>query len=175
MNTKIVRLAGLVVLLALLLAGALYFSGRVSGWNQLQPKVTEALAADSRNSGITVKVSRGSGNLYFDLAEVSGDKSSADVFRTFLTASQALKEESFDKVILTRHGQQRFWIPGSYWHELAASYGTDNVIYTVRTFPEHVMKPDGSGAFQKWEGGFLGVATKQMEDFNDFMKQWVAE
>jgi len=42
----------------------------------------------------------------------------------------------------------------------------------MRTFPENLLKPDGSRAYQTWTGGLLGVVGKQVEDFNDFHRQW---
>jgi hypothetical protein len=45
-------------------------------------------------------------------------------------------------------------------------------VYVIRTFPEKLTTPGGVSAFLTWEGGLLGVANKQMEDFNDFHDQW---
>ena len=45
----------------------------------------------------------------------------------------------------------------------------------MRTFPENVYRPDGARAFDSWTGGVLGVLGKQMEDFNEFHKQWYIE
>ena len=40
------------------------------------------------------------------------------------------------------------------------------------TFPENLLKVDGSRAYPTWAGGLLGVSGKQVEDFNDFHRQW---
>ncbi len=42
----------------------------------------------------------------------------------------------------------------------------------MRTFPENLLRPDGSHAYPTWTGGLIGVAGKQVEDFNDFHRQW---
>jgi hypothetical protein len=34
------------------------------------------------------------------------------------------------------------------------------------------MNPDGSSAYPEWTGGWLGVASKQINDFNDFHSKW---
>jgi hypothetical protein len=48
-------------------------------------------------------------------------------------------------------------------------------VYTIRTFSENVMNPDGTNAFPQWTGGMLGVLKEQMEDFDDFNKKWYLE
>ena len=42
----------------------------------------------------------------------------------------------------------------------------------MRTMQEHLQNPDGSPAFEVWNGGLLGVLGKQMEDHNAFHKRW---
>jgi hypothetical protein len=38
--------------------------------------------------------------------------------------------------------------------------------------PEHVYALDGTPAFGTWTGGWLGVMGKQLDDSNEFHKQW---
>ncbi|MNU11538.1 hypothetical protein D3C72_2594780 [compost metagenome] len=45
-------------------------------------------------------------------------------------------------------------------------------MYTIRTFPQNVWKLDGTAAYETWTGGMLGVLSKQMEDVNQFAKDW---
>lgn len=55
---------------------------------------------------------------------------------------------------------------------MGVEYGTQNPVYTMRTFPENLYRPDGTAAFGTWTGGLFGVLGKQMEDFIEFHKQW---
>ena len=49
----------------------------------------------------------------------------------------------------------------------------DNVIaYLIRTLPEKLFNPDGTAAFGRWEGGLLGVLSKQMEDVSAAALRW---
>ncbi|MBU0899170.1 MAG: hypothetical protein KKB03_04225 [Nanoarchaeota archaeon] len=65
-----------------------------------------------------------------------------------------------------------FKITGDYFCTLGKEYSWQNPVYTMRTFPENLMNPDGSRAYPEWTGGFIGVMGKQVEDFNDFHKKW---
>ena len=58
---------------------------------------------------------------------------------------------------------------------LGEEFGEQNPVYTIRTFPEHLSRPDGAQAFSTWTGGILGVLSKQMDDFNKFNKEWYIE
>jgi hypothetical protein len=138
----------------------------VAGWNYqvVQRPLSNALAADSRNTGLSVfahyKWFVNPRVLVFDLRGVSGSNSEADVMRTLL------------QVILAYKGQPRFLLEGSYFRQLGAEYDYQNPVYTLRTFPEHVLNLDGTHAFGSWSGGLLGVVSHQMADLNDFGKQW---
>ena len=55
---------------------------------------------------------------------------------------------------------------------MGEEYGWQNPIYTMRTFPEKLYTPNGLNAFSSWEGGMLGVTTKQVEDFNRLCDEW---
>lgn len=167
------RLFLLVILLLVVGVGVTHQTGSLPGFNRLQSMTDKALVEDSRNVGVRISVSAFSGNLRFDLAGFEGRKSPADLFRTFLMTAAALKGEHFDKVTLRHCGQDRFFISGDYFHTLGDEYGRQNVVYTIRTFPEKVHRMDGSPAFPTWEGGLIGVAGKQMEDFKGFTEQWL--
>ena len=41
---------------------------------------------------------------------------------------------------------------------------TREKLYLIRTLPKKLFNPDGTAAFGRWEGGLLGVLSKQMED-----------
>ena len=69
----------------------------------------------------------------------------------------------------------KFVLEGDYFQTLGKEYGTQNPVYTMRTFPEKLYSPDGQRAFGRWSGGLLGIVGKQMEDFTEFHKQWYVE
>jgi hypothetical protein len=143
---------------------------------QLQSPLNSAIKSDPRNNGIDVSAHYGSymnpSTLVFDLNKVSGSNSSADVFRVLLQFAERMKEKRFDDVELAYKGKTKFKIEGSFFRTLGKEYGSQNVIYTIRTFPENLKTPAGSRAYPEWSGGWLGVMNKQMEDFSDFHKQW---
>jgi hypothetical protein len=45
-------------------------------------------------------------------------------------------------------------------------------MYTLRTLPENLNRPDGEQAFGTWTGGMLGVLGHQMEDFAEWHSAW---
>ena len=164
----------IVVALGVLMIGAA--STFAVNYLQLQSPLNSALKSDPRNDGIDVSAHYGSyinpSTLVFDLKKVSGSNSSADVFRVLLQFAERMKEKRFDDVELAYKGNTKFKLEGSFFRTLGDEYGSQNVIYTIRTFPENLKTPTGSRAYSEWSGGWLGVMNKQMEDFNDFHKQW---
>jgi hypothetical protein len=140
----------------------------------LQSEMEGVLRADPRNAGIDVVVRSDAGRstLLYDLKAISMSKSAADVFRVLLQFARAERSRSFKSVELAFRGQVRFRIAGEYFSQLGDEYGTQNAVYTMRTFTENVFRPDGSSAYPKWSGGLLGVATKQIDQFNEFHREW---
>jgi hypothetical protein len=141
----------------------------------LQSDMNEVLSKPG-NYGIDVSVHYGSyldgSTLVYDLKSVSSYKSMADVFRVFLQYAEKIRDKDFETVKLCFRGDERFQIDGDYFRKLGREYSYENVIYTIRTFPEHLKTPYGSRAFPPRLGGWLYVMGKQMEDFNDFHRQW---
>ena len=126
-----------------------------------------------RNAGIEVSVyNEGQDILIYDIKSIDEDKSMADVFRVFLQFADKVSGEDFQEVILVSQGNKQFKITGSYFKTLGVEYSFQNPVYTTRTFPENVLNMDGSKAYSTWEGGVIGVTTKQMEDFSDLSKKW---
>ena len=146
----------LLCLLLMTVAGAhFYTTGATPRFNRYQHQIDQALAQDPRNRPVQISVRRRGGALGFDLVKVA-----------------ALQGETFERVYLASRGSDKFVIDGSYFQLLGREYGSQNPIYTIRTFPEHVMNLGGGQAFPSWEGGVLGVAGKQMEDFNSLCHRW---
>jgi hypothetical protein len=134
------------------------------------------LTSDPRNQVITAHAHFDNwidpSTLVFDLIDVSGNATRIDVFRALLQYSQAMKDRHFTKVILAARGTGRFVLDGTYFQGLGRESGTQNPMYTIRSFPTHLMAIDGSKPFSEYEGGILGVLQKEMEQFTDFSDQW---
>lgn len=147
-------------------------------WNHLalQVPLLRVVNADPRNVGIEARAHFGSyvapNVLVFDLRTVSGQKSPADVFRLLLQFASEVKGEEFAVVQLAHRGDTKFLLDGQYFKQLGVEYGEQNPVYTMRTFPQHLLLPDGEKAYPTWEGGWLGVTGKQLEDFGAFHEAW---
>ena len=150
----------------------------VAGWNYvaLQRPLSNTLRVDPRNEGIGVFVHYewfvNPDVLVFDLRNVSGNNSEADVLRSLLQYAQAMQRHAFNTVILAYKGDARFMLKGAYFKQLGVEFSYQNPIYTLRTLPEHVYNLDGSPAYGEWTGGLLGVVGHQMEDLNAFGRKW---
>ena len=135
-----------------------------------------ATNGDPRNNGLVVFAYHNKfmqpGTIVVDLRNVAGTNSPSDVFRLLLQFAEKQKDRSYDTVILAFRGEPRFLLKGEYFKSLGQEYGTQNPVYTMRTLPENLLKPDGQPAFGTWTGGLLGVLGKQLEDFNEFHKRW---
>jgi hypothetical protein len=147
-------------------------------WNYLsahRPAATR-LAQDPRNAKVTIwsyhRYGVLPGTLVLDLREFADDAAMLDVMRTVLQSAVAHKERSFDKVVLSYRGTEKFQLEGAFFQTLGKEYESQNPVYTLRTFPEHVFHLDGKQAYGSWTGGMLGVLSKQMEDLSQFGKDW---
>ncbi|PRQ06568.1 hypothetical protein [Enhygromyxa salina] len=162
---------GVSILLLLLIGG-------VFAWNQvfLQGPMRDVITGDSRNAGIEVQVHLGHylnpDVLVYDLREVGPDKAPIDVFRVFLQYADAMQGERFETVELAFRGETKFVLDGAGFQEIGRDFADENPMYTIRTFPERLRTPDGRAAFQRWEGGALGVLSQQMDDFSEFQDRW---
>jgi hypothetical protein len=147
-----------------------------ANWALVDRPVSAALARDSRNEGIGLHAyyrwAVDPTTVVIDLRSVSGNASIMDVTRTLIVAAEALKDRSFDRAILAWRGTPRFVLEGDYFRRLGEEREWQNPVYTVRTLPEHVLRLDGSHAFGRWTGGVLGVLTEQMNDHEEFHREW---
>jgi hypothetical protein len=161
----------IVGLLVLVVAGGIF----VGNYAMVGYPLARANQGDTRNAGISVGAHFGyyvnPSVVVFDLEGVSSSNSPMDVFRVFLQFAAAFKDRRFSRVELSHRGTTKFIIAGEYFAQLGAEYGAQNSIYTIRTFPEHLYRPDGIAAYGTWSGGILGVLNKQTEDFNDFHRK----
>ena len=136
----------------------------------------EIITGDSRNASIELSTHYDNYinpiSLVINVQAIGDSSTPADVFRILLQYASQLKDTHFERVLLQAKGTDKFTLKGEYFQTLGNEYGTQNPVYTMRTFPEHVYKLDGSPAFETWSGGMLGVLGKQMEDFATFNQQW---
>lgn len=154
--------------LVLVCAGGFYLYART-----VSAPVAKALADET---GADTRVYRrnwiSSDEIVFDIRSVEGGISMADMTRRLLKAAEALKGSDFTRVYLAYRGEERFVLEGSYFKRLGEERGYQNPIYTIRTLPENVSNLDGSPAFGRWSGGWLGVMGRQLEDSNEFHRRW---
>jgi hypothetical protein len=134
------------------------------------------LTTDPRNQVVTAQAHLENwvdlDTLIFDLTSVSANATRMDVFRAFLQYAEAMKDYHFAKVILSARGTNKFSLEGGYFQDLGKEFSTQNPMYTIRTFPIHLVAMDGSKPFSEYEGGILGVLEKEMEQFTEFSDKW---
>ncbi|MEM8933141.1 MAG: hypothetical protein AAGE94_18280, partial [Acidobacteriota bacterium] len=137
-----------------------------------------AVASDPRNRGLEYRAYFknyvDSDILVINLVAFDGDKAPVDILRSLLQVAERIESRRFESVELARRGETRFVLSGDYFQRLGVEYGEQNPVYTMRTLPENLMLPDGNAAFSRWTGGVLGVTSKQMEDFQRFIRDWVS-
>ena len=171
MKKSIIAICAFILVAAIGIYGFNYF--------QLQSQMNDVIKGDPRNNGVEVAVHFGNyvnpSVLVYDLKSISGTNSMADVFRVFLQFAKKVQSKQLDVVELSFKGKTKFKINGDYFQTLGKEYSWQNPVYTMRTFPENLMNLDGSRACPEWTGGWLGVAGKQIEDSNDFHKEWYLE
>jgi hypothetical protein len=142
----------------------------------LSRALQKVIETDARNAGVLASARYAhylpSSSIVFDLQGVGPNNSMLDVTRVLLQYAQAMKARSYDEVTLAYDGTSKFKMDGAYFHQLGLEFDSQNPVYTIRTLPEHLRIPDGSPAFEQWTGGWLGVVSKQMEDFSEFHKRW---
>lgn len=144
--------------------------------SEVQDKMDQVIRDDNRNSGVEVEIHHGSlwdsSVLIFDLQRIPGDKSKLDVFRIFVQFAEEMQHKDFNEVQLACRGTVKFKVRGDYFQKLGREYSFQNPNYTLRTFPENLLTPEGLRAYPEWGGGMIGVLNAQMKDFNDFHHKW---
>lgn len=149
----------------------------IGNWAAIHRPVASSWADDSRNEGIDIWTHYAwwvqPDTLVLDIRDVSLSKAAVDVMRMVFRAAEVMKDRDFDTVILAYRGETRFVMDGDDFTVLGqqAAYG-ENPVYMLRTFPEKLRTPSGARAFPMWEGGVLGVLSKQMEDLTELQQQW---
>jgi hypothetical protein len=150
----------------------------VASWNYFgaHRPVAQRLTQDQRNEKLTLwayhRYGVVPGTLVVDLRGFRDDAAMVDVMRALIQSAEAHKDSKFERIVLAYKGTSKFLLDGAYFQKVGQEYESQNPVYTLRTFPENVFKLDGSAAYGTWTGGMLGVLGKQMEDLNQFSKDW---
>jgi hypothetical protein len=110
--------------------------------------------------------------IVFDVRRVSDTASMADVDRMLFKAADALESRQFEQVILASNGAARLALDGQHFRRIGEEWPDQNPIYLIRMLPENVRNLDGTEAFGQWQGGWLGVLGKQIEDHNEVHLRW---
>jgi hypothetical protein len=142
--------------------------------NRPTAELSRVLQDDPRNGGVVVSVDckeyLGCDNLVFDVEGVTG--SPMDVTRVFFQFAHSQRDIPYERVYLASKGVPKFYVNGDYFSRVGKDYPTENPVYLMNHLPENVKNLDGSAAFSTWEGGWLGVSTKQMDDLKTLHDRW---
>lgn len=111
-------------------------------------------------------------SVVLDIREVDLENSAAATIGGLIEFADALSERDFREVVLAWRGEPRFILGGRDFQEMGREAPYQNPVYTIRTLPEKLRRPDGSRAFSVWTGGMIGVLGAQMDDVNEFARQW---
>lgn len=111
-------------------------------------------------------------SIVYDLWQVGGKESPASIMGSFMRFAQEMKDREFREIHMAWRGQSRFILDGDDFAEIGRDLDRQNPLYTLRTFPQKLRKPDGTKAFSTWTGGLIGVTGAQMNDMNDMAHQW---
>jgi hypothetical protein len=164
------------------IVGAMTILGAIALMNYalLERPVSKDLADDPRNSGYSLHAHyqfyTNPNVLVLDLTDVR-EAAPIDLMRGVFQAAKVLetKGRRFRRVVLARARKPVFVMTGDAFSSIGSEYGAgQNPIYLIRTLPEKLYRPSGEPAFGKWEGGWLGVLGKQMEDANAAAREWMS-
>jgi hypothetical protein len=166
-------------LLWLSVAGAVIIAALMGVWAlnyfAADRPLQRVLTADQRNHAVKASAHWGSwlnpDTLVFNVTDVSG-ASRMDVFRVFLQYADEVQNKHYSRVILAAKGTAKFEIDGVYFQGLGKEYSSQNPVYTIRTFPAHVVTMDGARPFHEYEGGIFAVLTAEMDQFTKFSDEW---
>ncbi|GDX83879.1 hypothetical protein LBMAG42_56900 [Deltaproteobacteria bacterium] len=156
---------------------SIYLLVMVVGCGRPSGDLAAVLEADTRNAGIRASASCDEvfacNNLIFSIDEVSGSR--ADVSRVLFQFAESQAERRYESVFLSSKGVKKLMLPGDYFQQLGRDYkGGENPLYLMNHLPENTRNLDGTAAFQSWSGGWMGVASKQMDDLTALHDRWWA-
>lgn len=140
----------------------------------LKLPVSDRLSEDERNEAVDLsvryKLYANPNAIAISLDECS-EAAPVDVLRSLLQTAEVLQDREFSKVELHSGYTHKFTLEGEYFQELGEEYDFQNPIYTARTLPEKIQKPDGTRAYHSLGEGLSGLSD-QMENFSQFTLDW---
>lgn len=136
--------------------------------------VSDRLSEDERNAvldlSVRYKLYVNPNAIAISLDECS-EAAPVDVLRALLQTAEVLQDRDFSRVELHSGYTHKFTLEGEYFQQLGEEYDYQNPIYTARTLPEKLRKPDGTQAYHSLGGGLSGLSD-QMENFSQFTLDW---
>jgi hypothetical protein len=162
-----------------IIGGSVYFYNYLS----LQIPANNVVTIDGRNTGLQLSV-RYENYINLDVIDFSlqdiKDNSHEDIIRSLFQYAWMMKGNGreFEKIYLCRQGERKFLLMGSYFTELGEEYNKEEPLLLVFNFPGNLYYPDGTRVYPEYEkatGDDLILATRQLKDFNEFMKKWMYE
>lgn len=160
------------VLIRILTASLVCIVATTACSKELTPIEKAVYAADPRNAAVHFTLMTSENDLRMCIQNIDETASAMSAFRVLLESADQLKDRSFDKVFMCFRDKDKFVLGGADYKTMGKDYKTQNVMYTIRTFPEKLTTPDGKRAFETRAGGVLYLMRVQMEDFNNMNKAW---
>jgi hypothetical protein len=161
-----------------LIIGGIALLLAIAAWNYvgIHHAVTSRLNEDPRNKKISIWAYQKYGVipsvLVLDLRRISAESSTAEILLALFEAAESLQHRRFDHVELTYRGKAKLVLDGAYFQAVGKRFQNQDLLHTMQTLPENVRRLDGSAAYGRWTGGWLGVMGKQIEDVNKFARDW---
>lgn len=161
----------LIPLFILIICGIIY------GYNffSLQYPMNKILLLDE-NKGIDISV--GYEN-YINLSTVIYDlhgcqhKTKIDIFKVLLQFAEKKKDSNFDCIILSCRGKKKFKIPGEFFKKIGMEYSKQNIVPTIKTFPENLLHLDGSPLTEYKSDSLLISEEEQLNNCCKFIFEWL--
>lgn len=144
--------------------------------NDVSGPVGDRLSQDPRNSTMEIDASYAGlfdhSVLVLEVAEPVTTAAPVDLFRAVLQAADTLQDRTFSEVhLVSPSAGHVYTVDGTYFKTLGQEYDFQNPVFTMRTFPYEIRRPDGAPAFMNSGGGLFGLGD-QFEDFKDAMVAW---
>ena len=134
------------------------------------------LSDDHRNKTVSVAVYHRWGivpsEIVFDLRNIRGDTSRADVTRMLFQVAEAFEDRDYEWVFLAYKGKAKLKLDGEQFKEIGETFSYQNPVYLMRKLPQHIYYLDGRRVFGVYTGGWLGVASAELSDLNQLHDKW---
>jgi hypothetical protein len=119
----------------------------------------------------------GNSSLVFDIDTKSSENArKIDAVHLLLKFSAKIDLAPIETVYLARNGRIRYQIPMTDLKNLSDNYSFGSETSSssaIFSLPEYVRSLAGEKEFSSWEGGFLGVRAKQLEQLNKMLDYWL--